>query len=553
MNKSNEISEKKLRKTTLHRRLLLFFLSVSVFLIVSFSLALSFFGIHGKEERSVKNHISTELSIIAEEINKNFGLISLCGIEITEDAVKQGEEFFRNHNISSAELSEHPEMIEPLLSCFMPTLINTIKNNYCGGVFVILDASISADKNKNENFKSGIFIKKTQPSSTESVGVDLHFLRGPANLARENNIMLLGQWKMEFDISGQNFFNKVIENAKNNPELPISRLYYWSGRITLKGNSESGFLLCVPMRSDDGTVFGICGIEISDRLFKEAYSPEGGSYNSIFTVMAPGSDSELITSEGLIAGNFYLSGTRWENDLLFEKEDNGFVYFSGENGDYGGLTEEIVLYPSNSPFKTSEQWTVAVFSNSQELNSAINGNLFYFIFTAVALVLLSFIISYFISKHYLRPISEAFHSIKHQSPNERNTTNYLEISDLFDFLAEKDKKYEDSIKQKEEYSQKLQSEYEKTQLELSRLAYSRKKETDPLLYQQFLANLDTLTPTERIVFDLYIEGKHASEIMETLCIKENTLKYHNKNIYSKLGVASRKELLRYAALMNSEK
>ena len=34
-----------------------------------------------------------------------------------------------------------------------------------------------------------------------------------------------------------------------------------------------------------------------------------------------------------------------------------------------------------------------------------------------------------------------------------------------------------------------------------------------------------------------------------LGIKENTFKFHNKNIYQKLGVSSRKELMRYATLM----
>ena len=99
----------------------------------------------------------------------------------------------------------------------------------------------------------------------------------------------------------------------------------------------------------------------------------------------------------------------------------------------------------------------------------------------------------------------------------------------------------------------MQGQNEQAQLELSRLAYSRKQEVDPELYQQFLDHLHTLTPTERTVFDLYIGAKSAKEIMELMGIKENTLKYHNKNIYSKLGVASRKELLRYAALMSQDR
>lgn len=59
----------------------------------------------------------------------------------------------------------------------------------------------------------------------------------------------------------------------------------------------------------------------------------------------------------------------------------------------------------------------------------------------------------------------------------------------------------------------------------------------------FKHGLETLTPTERVVYDAYLTGKSSKEIMEQLNIKENTLKFHNKNLYSKLGVSSRKQLL----------
>jgi len=57
------------------------------------------------------------------------------------------------------------------------------------------------------------------------------------------------------------------------------------------------------------------------------------------------------------------------------------------------------------------------------------------------------------------------------------------------------------------------------------------------------AHLYELTQTERLIYNLYLEGKTTKEIMQELSIKENTLKYHNKNIYSKLGVSSRKQLI----------
>ncbi len=68
----------------------------------------------------------------------------------------------------------------------------------------------------------------------------------------------------------------------------------------------------------------------------------------------------------------------------------------------------------------------------------------------------------------------------------------------------------------------------------------------------FAQSISRLTPTETKIYNYYVEGKTTKEIMELLTIKENTLKYHNKNIYSKLGVSSRKELLHRANLINQE-
>jgi len=65
-------------------------------------------------------------------------------------------------------------------------------------------------------------------------------------------------------------------------------------------------------------------------------------------------------------------------------------------------------------------------------------------------------------------------------------------------------------------------------------------EIDP---EQYIAGIDRLTATERAVFNLYISGKGTKDIMSELNIKENTLKFHNKNIYGKLGVSSRKQLI----------
>ena len=145
-------------------------------------------------------------------------------------------------------------------------------------------------------------------------------------------------------------------------------------------------------------------------------------------------------------------------------------------------------------------------------------------------------------------------------------SHIAEIDDLFAFLAEQDREHEralalltqekqdaqDEKDRLQEAFDRAQEKYESAQAEISRLAYSRKQEIDPADYQQFLQGINTLTPTESKIFAYYLSGKSVKEILSIAAIKESTLRYHNKNIYSKLGVNSLKQLLRYAALMQQD-
>ena len=61
----------------------------------------------------------------------------------------------------------------------------------------------------------------------------------------------------------------------------------------------------------------------------------------------------------------------------------------------------------------------------------------------------------------------------------------------------------------------------------------------------FITGLKSLTPTEKAIFEAHLSRVTSKEIMANMNIKESTLKYHNRNIYGKLGVTSRKEILEF--------
>lgn len=99
---------------------------------------------------------------------------------------------------------------------------------------------------------------------------------------------------------------------------------------------------------------------------------------------------------------------------------------------------------------------------------------------------------------------------------------------------------------------KIQTQPAVTVITVSPAAPTESQDFTDEQYRYFVAQLPTLTPTERMVFDLYAEGKCSKDILVIMNFKENTLKYHNRNIYGKLGISNRKQLKALAATLNSQ-
>lgn len=119
------------------------------------------------------------------------------------------------------------------------------------------------------------------------------------------------------------------------------------------------------------------------------------------------------------------------------------------------------------------------------------------------------------------------------------------ISELFllgvHLVVSENERLEDLIRQKEEEMLRAINEAEPKK---------RASTVSPSAISAFLEGLDTLTPTERLIYDAYISQATTKDIMRDLNIKENTLKFHNKNLYSKLGVSSRRQLMEIYKAVN---
>ena len=76
--------EQKNKNSTLHKRLVLFFLLISVSTILLFTILLMICGINGTQQDAVYNYMQNELTDVLDRVEKDSGRLSLLGISLAE-------------------------------------------------------------------------------------------------------------------------------------------------------------------------------------------------------------------------------------------------------------------------------------------------------------------------------------------------------------------------------------------------------------------------------------------------------------------------------------
>ena len=468
-----------------------------------------------------------ELNHITEDISKSFGRLSVQTVELAKELSLSMEQNMKERGGSISNLKEYPELLEYLLEEELGRLTGALEKSRASGVFILLDATVNPKLPGSENSRSCIYLKNMEPNIVNEMSANLRYYSGPMTIARNNGIHVLPQWQMEIEISNFPYFKEIMNTASKH-KLPLSRLYQWSEGITLPGSSERVMLCMVPLIASDGTVFAICGFDVSEMLFKLTYTPKSKNYDQLLCLLSPLYQDKLQLSGALFAGHF-AEGPAISELMTIETSSltgNFYNYHLPEKDEYAGLHQVISLYPNDSAY-ADEQWAVVIMMPRQELNKLISAKNHLLALSLLLLLFFNIGLALLISHTYVNPVTKALEHLK--IPTQAAKTKIPEIDDLIEFLAAHDKSSM-SIEKNELPAHKYSS-----------------------MCREFIKNIQTLSPAEKVVFDLYVQGHKAKEIAEILCLSINTIKTHNRRIYMKLNVTSRKELMLYIQMIKEAK
>lgn len=531
----NLVKQFKAEGLSMRRRFIVYLFSVICLFLAVIVILLNLFGILNPTNKQIMNDLNAQLSACSDRIERDCDELAACAISFSGQLEQSIQNYLAENNISFDELKNNSDALDALQNRLYDSVYLNMQVAPASGAFYILDTT--ANSNSQNKLYSGIYLKYINLYSENTVNNDFSIYRGSFSTGKSRNINFHSGWKNESSTAFFENCNEVFSNGTH---------YVLSPAVEIPDTWERARYIYVPIRDYNDSIIGVCGFEINDLLFQLSYKTVNERWGSETFGL-------IDENDGFYSGQF--SSGRYNNsdNTLTIKNRKSSQLFDFGNEKCVGLTKEIVL--GSKTFKATV--TLPEMQYESFLRRGQMNIMLIFLIAAV----LAAICCIFMSKKYVSPILKKFEQVKSKE-DYGEQLRIREIDDLFAFLEEKDNYYEQQLealenaknfaeeetrKAKEEY-EKAAEKYELAKSEIDRLSEKNKDEIVPEEYNFFVENLGMLTPAENRVYELYLSGKTAKEIVQILNITENTLKYHNKNIYSKLGISSRKQLLRFAAL-----
>ncbi len=522
-------------KLPLRSRLIAYFLSLVFILFVILLVLLHVFDFLPASRAKIGESIDEYLAIYERSVSLHMGNMVASGLSLAEDMTRTLERTLVRHRAMFADVNNNPQLISRLEQASVPLLSQSLRASRSTGAFLILNATVNTSLSKAANSRCGVYLKINTPVNTNSVRPSLVWLRGMPKVADQYRLAIHNNWDLEFDITRVTPWDELLQAVD---QAPGSR-YFFTRAQYLRGTWEKVLLLCIPLRGRDGTVYGVCGLEISSLLFKLAHahlSPSLPGMTGILALRQQNSEGEasLDTGAGFQDGPALAIPETFSTYAI----TRGKEYHEYRDGDTVFVGKEKELRLSPLPLHGEKTvWVAAVLlPQCQERGILMSRHILTASFLAIFLTL-SLLLAVFLCVRYAAPVLRGIRLARNAEGEEDTTTRIQELDELIAFMKSRE---QELIRRQEENTGTAPESGDSTQVELG-------------AYRLFIRQIETLTRAERLVFDLYTTGLSAHEIANKLNLSINTIRTHNRNIYAKLNVTSYKEMMVYIQMMTGKK
>lgn len=304
-----------------------------------------------KQVENRANYLRQNL-IQAQDLNAISGTID----RVTRELVDQDIVDLNTLDTSSEEAL-------PLLQAIVPELVSTLRTKPVNGIFVILsthDLNYRAD----DSYLPGLYIRDLDPSALSTDrNADLLAERGPATAFTPLGISTDKGWSpaMPYQPGGKTSFYKESFQIAYTAESKLSADDYgrWTpATFRLKGDDRDALAYVQPLILDDGTVYGVVGVELLTSYLttqlpsNELQNMDHGTYLLATT------DADLKRDDVINVRTAFLTGEDADKNmpqtLTLHRDGMDWKFWLDGEEQYATL-QQLELYSRNAPF-SGEAW-----------------------------------------------------------------------------------------------------------------------------------------------------------------------------------------------------
>lgn len=335
---------------------------------------------------------------------------------VTQSMLDDGE-------ISLDTLDSGSDAASPLLLSIGDSLISSMRHRPVTGIFVVLNTHDLDTREKGEPLPC-LYLRDLDPNSSPSQrNSDLMLVRAPAQVVQSLYIATDTSWtpSINYGANGSSgFLYPVFQAAYHgNGELDAADYGHWtSSPYTLSGDDHSAIAYTIPLILDDGTVYGVLGVEILESYLQallpgtELQNDSSGTYLlGVASNSAIGKD-DLTVSVISASPAANAPQQSYDQTLLLKPSKRGGYQSDSPLGLCHAAVAPLTLYNRNAPFSNEQMLLIG--SVPVSALYAFSGDVVRLLIIAVLVVLTAGLFSSLVLARKLsRPISRLSDEVAH--------------------------------------------------------------------------------------------------------------------------------------------
>lgn len=502
----------KTQSISMRRKLMLYWCAMLLTGVGLLLFLISVTGAFSDQNEKLQESLELHMNYTNSELSQHFDHLRAQCIELSEQISRELEKTLTVNGKEVDDLNDSPELLLELQNSLYEKLYTTLRVSECSGAYFVLDATTNTQAKTAVKSRSGMYLRYANLNTKNATAQDIVYFRGISDVARAEKMELHNRWNLEFDNSVFPEYERLIRHKVDN----LAQAGYWTERFRLTDTWEDVILLVIPVLDHHDTVVGLCGVEISGLYFHLSYPAMDSPYGTITTVLAPlTGENRIELDKGMIA----TADDTWLDSFeeLIIKKQKSVNYYETQDRSYLGIHDALRTGTTDDSVMgvasliKEESYDAALHIHRYKMMSVFL--VFFLVMSALSVILIN---------RFVKPIIVGVQAIQNETLLEEYQSGISEIDMLVEFI--------------------------KTRNNNQNMTSGDLPPKVAELFDTFMERIDTLTMSEKRVFHLYIEGYDATEITEMAFLSISTVRKHSGNIYRKLNISSRDELMLYVDL-----